>query len=85
MKIGGIDCPIVQEEFGSNLEFECALAIEDWHNRMMKMGVNIPHSLQVTIFEIMCTAAHKTVMGLYNEESESKDNDRDDPSEEPSR
>ena len=80
MKIAGIDCPIVQEDYGSKLEFECACAIEDWHNRMMKLGVNVPHDLQVTIFEIMCTASHKTVMGLYDED---KNKSRDDPSEEP--
>ena len=70
MKIGGINMPIVQEEFGSNVEFECALAVEDWHNRMMKFGINVPQHLQYTIFEIMCTAATKTVMGLYDEDSD---------------
>lgn len=68
MKIGGIDMPIVQEDFGSNIEFECALAVEDWHNRMMKFGISVPQNLQYTIFEIMCTAATKTVMGLYDED-----------------
>ena len=81
MKIGGIDMPIVQEDFGSNLEYECALAVEDWNNRMIKMGVGIPHDRQVLVFEMMCVVAHRTVMGLYEENG--NDKDRDDPSEEP--
>jgi hypothetical protein len=81
MKIGGIDMPIVQEDFGSNLEHECALAIEDWNSRMFKLGVGIPHDRQVLVFEMMCVVAHRTVMGLYEENG--NDKDRDDPSEEP--
>jgi len=86
MKIGGIDCPIVREDYESHIEFQCSLAIEDWNARMEKLGIRVPDLIQYTLFELMCTGAKKTVMGEYDEtKNQGRPKDRDDPSEEPSR
>lgn len=67
MKIAGMDMPNVSEDFGAKVEFECALAVEDYDKRMMKHGIAIPQQILVTLHEIMCGAAAKTIMGAYDE------------------
>lgn len=67
MKIAGIDMPNVREDFLSKVEFDCALAVQDWDQRMMAHGISIPQTLLITLHELMCTAAEKTIMGNYDE------------------
>ena len=67
MKIGGIDMPIVDEDFNSKVEFACANACQDWDDRMMELGISIPLTIMQTMHELMCVAAMKTVMGMYDE------------------
>jgi hypothetical protein len=85
MKIAGIEMPHVKQDLLSKVEFECALAVEDWHNRMMQFGISVPQNLQYTLFEIMCTAAEKTVMGNYDEGNYKSKKDKGDEAEEPCR
>lgn len=83
MKIAGIEMPHVREDFGSKVEFECALAVQDYHDRMMKYGISIPQTILITLHEIMCAAAEKTVMGNYDEGNYNTGKDKGDEAQEP--
>ena len=67
MKIAGIEMPNVREDFAAKVEFECACAVQDYHDRMMGFGISIPQNILITLHEIMCVAAEKTIMGNYDE------------------
>jgi hypothetical protein len=84
MKIAGIEMPHVKEDLLSKVEFECALAVQDYDTRMMKFGISIPQNLLITMHEIMCTAAEKTIMGNYDEGNYKTGKDKGDETEEPS-
>lgn len=59
--------PNVKEDLLSKVEYACALAVKDYDDRMMEFGISIPQNLLITLHEIMCTAAEKTILGNYDE------------------
>jgi len=84
MRIAGIEMPHVKEDFLSRVEYECADSVGYWDAKLLELGVSIPPNIKITLFEIMCTAAEKTIMGNYDEGNYKTGKGKDGEAEEPS-
>jgi len=84
MRIAGIEMPNVREDFLSRVEFICADSVGYWDAKMLELGISIPLNIKITLHEIMCTAAEKTIMGNYDEGNYKTGKDKGDEAKEPS-